>query len=310
MSDEQSRKLIQGALNRSLSGLREDPLLTQRVMRQTPRSRKPGRRRRCAIASAAIILCAVITAWAAGLVFSPHYDAKRLANRALEEQYGITDEMMTVLVCSETENTPDGGRVFLYEPVEMLYAPQVGVYTVTVTNGRADAAWSHDGEEPSGEPGSTVWGSAQLAMLCSDQYGELLATLPHTEVPGQENEPLSEEELEAYDQAWQQAWEESKAQATAAAAITLEDARTLALAALAGEYGLTAQQCAQFTWTEDPYDIAYRFTDGEPVVELLLHLTQQEGVRTEKDGIYGVTVNLKSGVIEDILYDSGLAANE
>jgi len=42
-----------------------------------------------------------------------------------------------------------------------------------------------------------------------------------------------------------------------------------------------------------------------------LYLSQQEDDSfTEKDGIYVVSVYMDDGVIDDMLYDSGLAANQ
>ena len=50
--------------------------------------------------------------------------------------------------------------------------------------------------------------------------------------------------------------------------------------------------------------------DGQPLAHLMFWLWQtDEGPFTEKDGQYWVTINLKTGVIEDILYDAGLAGN-
>ncbi|NLA54142.1 MAG: hypothetical protein GX858_07325, partial [Clostridiales bacterium] len=50
------------------------------------------------------------------------------------------------------------------------------------------------------------------------------------------------------------------------------------------------------------------FEDGRPTVFLYYHLTQGSEWR-EKDGIYVVKVNLETREIENIIYDSGLAAN-
>ena len=145
------RKDVRDAMNRSLDSLRGNSFLVQRILinakgesRRMKRKLSVGR----AIAVAAMLVA--VTALAIGLVFSPQYSEKRLADRALNEQYGITDEMMMVLFRGGAENAPDGNRVFTYAALEELYAEQIGVYTVTVKDGKAYAVWSHDGEDTSG----------------------------------------------------------------------------------------------------------------------------------------------------------------
>ena len=56
--------------------------------------------------------------------------------------------------------------------------------------------------------------------------------------------------------------------------------------------------------------------DGKAVFTIMLSLHQQVSndptefpMFTEKDGIYWVDVNVESGVIENILYDSELGGN-
>ena len=48
--------------------------------------------------------------------------------------------------------------------------------------------------------------------------------------------------------------------------------------------------------------------DEKPCVSLYFHLSQGETWQ-EKDGIYVVVVNMETSVIEDMIYDSGLAGN-
>ena len=312
MNEHEEREAVRGAMNRCLSGLKGNPFLAQRIV-ENEKGKRPAVKKRLSaglvLALAAVLV--TVAALAVGLAFSPRYDAKRLANRALEVQYGITDDMMTVFRCSDAGTGADGSRVFTYEAVEALYAKQIGVYTVTVKGGKALAAWSHDGEDTSGGAEAEAWGAGQLAMLCSDRYGEMLAALPAASDTSAAPTATPPGNAEEDDQAQLAAWEESRAQVEAASRLSLAEARDLAVAAVGGEYGLTAAQCDRFVLYEDSDGVTYRFLDGQPVADLFLRLTQKDdGTRTEKDGIYMVTVNMDSGVIEDILYDSGLAANE
>lgn len=99
---------------------------------------------------------------------------------------------------------------------------------------------------------------------------------------------------------------ETSRKVQSAAKITLAQAKENALLALAGEYGLTKEQTALLQSYED--EETYRFEEGRPTLSCFYHLSQGEAWM-EKDGIYVVEVNLATGEIEDILYDSALAGN-
>ncbi len=324
MNEREEKKAVRDALNRSLSGLKENPFLARRIIERSQGEERIVKRRiSLGFVLAMVVVLAAVAALAAGLVFSPKYSARRLADQALRERYGITDAMMTVFVCSDAGEEADGSRVFTYRAAENLYAGQIGVYTVTVKDGKTLAVWSHDGEETAGGIEAGAWGAEQLALLCSDRYGEVMVALSgETDAPAATSAAAPQGEpqtasadgaatAEAFLQAQREAWEESRAQVQAASKISLTEACGLAVSAAGSEYGLNAAQCRQLVFEDDVYGATYRFSEGQPVVDLFLRLTQKEdGTRTEKDGIYVVTVNLNDGVIEDIRYDSGLAANE
>ena len=324
MNEYEEKKTVQNAMNRALSGLKENPFLVQRIIATSKGEKVVGKKRlSIGFVFAMVVVFATITALAVSLVFSPRYDAKRLANQALKDQYGITDEMMTVFNRRDTQAEPDGSRVFTYKAMEDIYANQIGVYTVTVKDGKTSAVWSHDGEDTTGGIQADAWGAEQIAMLCSDQYGEVLAQLSghldapaanSTTVPQRVPDPISAEDaaaIEAEALAEQAAWEKGKAQIMTASKISLDEAYRLAVSAVSSEFGLNATQCGQFVFDDEPDGATYRFMDGQPVVDLFLRLTQKEdATHTEKDGIYVVSVNMDDGVIEDTVYDSGLAANE
>ena len=93
----------------------------------------------------------------------------------------------------------------------------------------------------------------------------------------------------------------------------MEQAAAIAKEAVIQEYGLTKEQSDKL---EFETDFTYVSSQGdEPLVDLCFTLWQKEGDTftgenfTEKDGQYWVTVNLKTGIIEDLVYDAGLAAN-
>ena len=58
----------------------------------------------------AAIICLSVTALAAGLIFSPKYEATKVAGSALKEQYGITDELQSLFTRTVTENGHSKGK--------------------------------------------------------------------------------------------------------------------------------------------------------------------------------------------------------
>lgn len=298
MKDNEQRMLFRDAADHRLSGLQGDPLLAQRIIAESkgelPEMKKKTSMR-LVLAIAAILV--VTTALAAGLLFSPRYDASKLANEALLNKYGITEKMMTMFY-RETTQTDDANFTVTYTPQEVS---RLGVYTVTVNNGKAEAVWSHDGEDTSGGLEAKAWGKEQAEMLVTDYSTVMLYLQSNSDSP---LKPADVPFISVEEHA--KAVLETKEKVQRAAKITLEKAKESAVAALVGEYGLTDEQAALLQIFVD--DETYAFEDGRPTVSLYYHLTQGSEWR-EKDGIYVVRVNLETGEIENIIYDSTLAGN-
>ncbi|MDD3336938.1 MAG: hypothetical protein PHI98_15760 [Eubacteriales bacterium] len=266
--------------NRVLSELRGEPPKMKRKMSLV-------------LVLAMVLVLLATVALAAGLIFSPKYDAVRLANAALKLQYGITPEMMTVFYREDAIKDADGNDVLVYRSVESQWAEQIGVYTVTAQGQNAKAAWSHDGETISDGLTSPVWGSSQIRLILSDYAAACEAVL-------KDGAPMTTPDPAEIAKNQQRRLEEA-AMAKKAATLTLEEARKLALEAITQEYALTDAQRAELKTTDDESDYYYRMENGEPVIEICY--------RPDADGQYWVTINAQTGVIEDVLYDSGLAGN-
>lgn len=266
----------------------------------------------------ALVLMAT-TALAATLLFSPRYDALQLADQALLEKYGITEEMQPALHHNITE--ADGAVIVTYEMVEgiVMRENRFGVYTVTVRDGKADAAWSMDGMDTAGGLEAPAWGSEQLLMYVQN-YARVGS---YMESHGMlQNAPMvTPAPADIPDK-----WEHDKQTALSMAQITPEDAAAIGREAVTARYGLNEQQVTMLVRFDgsdpDGYsdESTYEIVDGRPLVNLFFHLTQnpghmrddgyyEPGVWAEKDGIYVVTINLLDGAVEDIYYDTGLMGN-
>lgn len=266
---------------------------------------KNNSRRSIGLILAAALLVMTVSAIAASMLFTPRHDAGRLADDALLSQYGITPKMMTLFHRDIVENE-DGSATVVYEALEPDVRQgqnPIGMYTVTVADGKATAAWTLEGQDTSGGLSAQAWGAEQLTL-----YVEDYANTRHFM---QENGLLAEEyEIGAIPyEDWLAQQETRQAEVLAAASISLADARQYAKAALVESYRMTETQQNLLYQLEGEYDqTTYDMLNGRPVVHLYYHLSQGEEW-TEMDGIYVVTVNLQSGAVEEIIYDSGLAGN-
>ena len=113
------------------------------------------------------------TATAGEVIISEREKASRLADKAMEEKYGIT------LLTQEyfNRNTADEGNgrfVVQYWGIED-WGFVLGNYKVVVDNGKVtEISWSHDGEDTSGGMNADAWGNEQILemLLMNQESGE------------------------------------------------------------------------------------------------------------------------------------------
>lgn len=315
-------------VDRSLSGLVWDERKRRQVLAAVSEEEKPVKKISATFILAAAIICISVTALAAGLIFSPKYDAVRIANKAMEEKYGITADLLSLFYREVKENEDGTATVTFSIPAkEDFPADRIGEYSVIVSGSNAAATWSKEGMSTSGGLSAEAYGAEQLHMLSYD-YAATMVKLrdmgilpspsedgvkPNLRLTGGKIEWTEEDQAEAdRAEAEAQAQEENRlkeiAKAEQAGQHTVQEAAVLAKEAIVQEYGLNKLQQAKLKFEPDSTYIVYQ--DGHPVACMLFWLTQDdEGAFTEKDGQYWGLVNLETGVIEDILYDSGLAGN-
>ena len=310
MKESEQKKTFQEIVDHRLCSLKGNPFLAQRIIAES-KGEQPIMKKKISVGlvlTIAIMLIAA-AALAAGLMFSPRYDAAKLANEALLSKYGITDKMMTIFHREVTQGA-DGNSTVTYTSVEGILDNSenlVGVYTVTVKDGHADAVWSHDGQDTSGGLKAKAWGSEQLKMMVTD-YGTVMTYLMNESsahpVAAHAGSPAVTPPAFTYEN--EQKAAENKKKVGSAAKLTLAMAKENALLAFESEYDLSSSQI-QLLEVFDGEE-TYQVKNGRPLVSLYYHLSQGNEWM-EKDGIYVVTVNMETGEIEDMLYDSGLAAN-
>jgi hypothetical protein len=199
---------------------------------------------------------------------------------------------------------------------------------VIVKGNQAEASWSNDGMNTSGVLEAEAYGPDQLHMLSYDYAGTMdklvkMGVMPHPagvknpnpRLAGGEITDWTEEDQAEADRAQAEADTENEARLVEIAkaekegSMTVEEAVKSAKEAIVQEYKLTDAQAKKLTYEADQTTYV-TYQEGQPLVHLMFWLWQKDGdTFTEKDGQYWVTINLKTEVIEDIIYDAGLAGN-
>ena len=308
------RAAVRRELDAQLSFLNERPSQRPEILRRIKGERVVKKKMSLALVFALVAMLAAMTALAAGISFSNKVDVKRAAIDALNEKYGITEEMLTVLHLEVGELDENGAQTVTFTPVERQYAQRVGEYTVTILNGKITASWSHDGEEIGEGIESPVYGAEQLALLCTN-YGEVMRYLLDTvgsddpDEDGPRETPSTPEDYEAYFAAQEAEWASARDAAVAESALSIEECRALAIDAIRSVYGLSDEQIAKLETFDDQDGMLFDTVDGHHVISVMYWLWQGADEHTEKDGQYWVDVNMDTGVIEDVLYDSAMAGN-
>lgn len=162
---------------------------------------------------------------------------EELADQALLEKYGITEEMQPGLIHSVIEK--DGRTVVTYEVVEstVMRENRFGTYIVTVVDGQADAVWSMDGMDTTGGLDAPAWGAEQLLRYVR----EYATVMSYMETRGMlQNAPM----VTPAPAGIPDKWEQNTQTALSMGKISLEDAVAIGRDAVIVRYGLTEQQAA------------------------------------------------------------------
>ena len=283
---------FQELVDQNLSELVWDERKRQRVLHAINEEEKPVKKISTTFILVAAILCISVTALAAGLIFSPRYDAVRIANQTMEEKYGITADLLS-LFYREVKENGDG--------------------TSTVTFSIPDTA-SFPTEEQlqllSYDYAGTMWKLRDMGIMSSPTEN---GVKPNPRLISGDIEWTEEDQAEA-DRALAEAKAEDDerlakiAKAESEGSLTMEKASAMGKDAVIQEYRLTEEQTNKLNYEPDSTYISYQ--NDQPLAHMLFWLWQKDGdTFTEKDGQYWVTINLKTEVIEDIIYDAGLAGN-
>ena len=280
---------------------------------------KPGKKLYTGVAVLVVICLLAAVASASGLVFSARAKARIAAEKALYDRYGITFDMLSYFNSAFHENG-DGTGTMSYEGLEDM-AFVLGRYDVRVKDDTIlDVTWSHDGEDTSKGFESAAWGTEQLKEMVeiNRETWSMEGFTPYIDKINAENgfvleeQPMPEVDDETFMNAKRQVRDQSRYSA--------EELDRMILEAAAMQYQLTPEQAGMMTYdeVEDPLMSYGMEDDGTPCYWRTLFLIQDPDPEnpydfhdnpTEKDGTYYVIINVRTGVIEDVEYDTGVGGN-
>ena len=315
-----NKETLRTAMDRRLSFLDELPSCRAALQQRIAQEEAPVMKKKISfgLVFALVLVSLSVIALAAGLLFSPKADAAALADRALAEKYGVTLEMNTFF-CRNEEELPDGGVRVTYTGKDLLEYV-LGTYTADVKDGKAEVTWSHDGEDTSGGYRAEAWGAEQLKQMMADNkttgdqslFEDYAAAVAEAHDAAWVQPDHTGEEIKAYFEML----EAEKTQALNAAKLPEDEMQALAKEAVIRRYELTDEQASMLEIYVQPLadeaNAWYWMEDGKPCFEVQFFLDQDPKGRdhhVDKDGSYAVLVNVETGVIERMVYESGLGGN-
>ena len=242
------------------------------------------------------------------VVYSERYERIHLAEKTLEKVYGLTPDMYTFFSRSVTEDA--NGALSLKLTGMNHYEIPLGTYTVTVDSDGAKAVWSHDGKDVGNGFESDVWGLEQLKEMLkiTKEIHEVLSFYDDAERIAEAAHPgyvMPTEELMDYAMDIP-----TPEELEAGRRLSWEELEKIGKQAVYEMFELSEEQAAQLESMNDADEPSYEKKDGMLVYQAWEYLTQREYPEwVNGDGIYEVLIDASTGIVVDIIYDSGLNGN-
>ena len=268
------------------------------------------------------------TATAGEVIISEREKASRLADKAMEEKYGIT------LLTQEyfNRNTADEGNgrfVVQYWGIED-WGFVLGNYKVVVDNGKVtEISWSHDGEDTSGGMNADAWGNEQILemLLMNQESGETAQFDEKIQEINRKHGITDFSELFEVPED-ERIWDEiGYTKVREQAAFSVEEMTRIAMEGIRVSFELTDEQAANLVDVnalierdgevdEEDEDTEYYTFHGAPCYMAHIMLDENDQAKIpgqlrykEKDGFYWVYINVVTGVVEEIFYIAGIGGN-
>ena len=314
---KKNRETIRSAMDRRLSFLDDLPSCRAGVLEQIAWEEVPVMKKKVSVGMvfAMVLVLLSVVALAAGILLSRGADAARVADKALEEKYGVTQEMLTYFYREEKEQSDGAVRVTYTGKDDLEYV--LGTYTADVRDGRAEVVWSHDGEDTAGGYEAEAWGKEQLKEMLAwnATKGNMDAFRPQAVAIAEKHNAAWKQQISTDEEkkAYFEQLEKEKTAALEARKIPEEEMKVAAREAVIRTYELSSEQAALLELYVQPLAVEknawYRMYEGKPCFEVQYFLDQDPEhpeTHPDKDGTYAALVNVETGVIEKLVYESGL----
>lgn len=323
---------LKSAMDRRLSFLDDVPSCRAAVQCRIAQEEEPVMKKKVSVGFvfAMVLVLLSAAALATTLLLSPRASASRIADQALEKEFGITAELQSFFHRAEEELAGGAVKVTYTGNAEMEYV--LGTYTAVVKNGKAEIGWSRAGEDTSGGYDADAWGLDQLKQMKADSLDEQAkaAYLAKAYAIAVKNGAVKDDSPSEPIENWAEIIEARKTAAMNARKVPEEEMIKTGREFIISTYGLNEEQVSRMELytnfdLNDP-DMKdevnengwYDMINGKPCfkVEYLLgqpEVPETEGIvatplpRGEKDGFYVVYVNVETGEIENYEYNSGLS---
>ena len=272
------------------------------------------------ILTAALLLTAAL---AEESVLSEREKAVRLADKAMEEKYGITQLTQEYLGRDTEEKT---GGVFIVKYTGEPYLGYVlGEYRVVVENGKVtEISWTHDGEDTSGGLAAEAWGQEQLMEMLrlNQESGDTTGFAGKAEAIGKQHGYVIDNDLTGDSDSrtttrgmkTKEGWE-----VWAKTNRDFEEISETAKQGVIEAYELSEEQAAMLEILSEQEDAEWDcyYFHSIPCYRLIIALddgTEDDIlpnglIYTEKEGVYYVYVNLETGLVEEIFTTAGIGGN-
>ncbi|MEG1967359.1 MAG: hypothetical protein RR142_06755 [Clostridia bacterium] len=240
MDHQDERKQFQHAFDTTLSGMKSDPWLAQRILHNAKGEPKVKRKVSMGLILIIVLLLVSVAALAVTLVQrSEESNTMLIANQALFEKYGLTNQTIGLFA----KNAKKDGEIWTVNYIANGYAPVLlGQYLVTVHGGKAaEITWSYDGSKEDLEKGdltSPIWGQKQLEMALENPEEASAISGPLYEIDSAL--PLPDDQRQEGDAWWLGEMVHPAAPGTED--IKQEKAMSIALQAITQEYSLTKDE--------------------------------------------------------------------
>ena len=270
--------------------------------------------------TALMVLALILSAATAeGVVLSGRVKAVRLADKALEEKYGIT-QLTQEYFNRVTEENEKGGYTVQYSGTD-FWGYALGTYEVTVADGAVTGiTWSHGGEDTSGGLSAEAWGNEQILeiLVLNQETGDLSLFEDRINEINEKHGYIVNRDL-SDDTALIQRETQSR-EAMEQAVLSVEEIDAIAMRAVAEAYELTDGQAAHMEVLSETDEKAYwyiMYRDNPCLVSCIgvgddsaaPDVLPNGLLYTEKNGTYWVCVNVKTGAVEEIVYSAGIGGN-